>query len=310
MFAELTRASCIATTLGRSSAAATTSSSTLLRPRDPPAQEERRARLDARPGRGPRDAQDLAGGRHDREVAEAAIEHLEQHVAAEPVGAAGVRRRRHRGRDGRVAGQPARDDPCAQVAVGEDPERPVAELDDHATWPRRPSSAAPPRGSASRARRRPARRGSARRRAGRAGRRAGLRSTSASQLGRGLEQRAGDEPQARRAPTAARAAISAPDPVAQRVLGGPRLEPGGKPRQHRRVPEQLALAQQVEHATVVDDLDRRRCGRRAGARPAPRPCREDRRPGAVELDLDAGRDPLATSLRRARRTADAAAGSG
>ena len=75
------------------------------------------------------DAEHPAGRREHGEVAHAAIEHVQPHLAAQPVGRDRVGRRRHRLRDRRIEGQPAGHHACAQVAIGEDPERP-AEVDD------------------------------------------------------------------------------------------------------------------------------------------------------------------------------------
>ena len=81
-----------------------------LRAGDPLAQEERRAGLHGDQVEILDDAEDLAGGRDDREMAEAAIEHVEQHLAAQPVGRAGVGRRGHRGRNRSVPGEPTGQD--------------------------------------------------------------------------------------------------------------------------------------------------------------------------------------------------------
>ena len=72
------------------------------------------------------------------------------------------------------------------------------------------------------------------------------------------------------------------DAVAERVLRRDRREPGRQPRQHRGVPEQLAGAEQVQHAAVVDDLDRSA---------AHYPQVLDR-PGALVEDLGPGRVEL------------------
>ena len=74
------------------------------------------------------------------------------------------------------------------------------------------------------------------------------------------------------------------DAIADRVLGGPGLEAGRQPGDHRRVPEQLARAEQVEDPPVVDDLDRAAADHpevldRPGA------LREDRLPARDDLGL-------------------------
>ena len=46
------------------------------------------------------------------------------------------------------------------------------------------------------------------------------------------------------------------DPVAQGVLGGPRLEAGGQPGQHRGMTERVPRTEQVEQAAIMDDVDR------------------------------------------------------
>jgi hypothetical protein len=81
------------------------------------------------------------------------------------------------------------------------------------------------------------------------------------------------------------------DPVAERVLGGAGGELGRQAGQHRRVTEQLALAETVEHLGAVAQLDRAAAddadvlaGRRALV--------EDHRALAEELDLGVGGDLL------------------
>ncbi len=67
--------------------------------------------------------------------------------------------------------------------------------------------------------------------------------------------------------------------------------------------EQLPHPEQVQHASVVDDLDR------TGADDAQmlhrlRALREDRRPGGKLLDLDRGGDPRKLVRRAANQTVD------
>ena len=71
--------------------------------------------------------------RDDREVAKAPIEHLEQHLAPEPVGPDRVGGIRHRRRYRILPGQTVRDHARAQVAVGENPERAVCLAHHHRT---------------------------------------------------------------------------------------------------------------------------------------------------------------------------------
>ena len=76
-------------------------------------------------------AEHAAGGGDHRAVADAAVEHVQQRLAAGHVRGHGVGRRAHRGRD-RVGGvAPGGHDAGAQVAVGEDAEPAVAEVDHH-----------------------------------------------------------------------------------------------------------------------------------------------------------------------------------
>ena len=126
MLSAATRASCSAITIGRSSAAAAIEVIDGLRPADPAAQEERRAGVHRDQVDVLDDPEHLAGAGHDREVPKAAIEHVEQHLAPEPVRRTRVRGRRHRRGDGLAPAEPGGEDATAQVAVGEDPERPVA----------------------------------------------------------------------------------------------------------------------------------------------------------------------------------------
>ena len=123
-----------------SSRAALASSSTVCARADPLAQEERRPRVRRDEVDVLDHAEDPPGRRHDREMAKPAVEHLEQDVAAEPVRRAGVRGCGHRRRDRRVAAKARRQDAGSQVAIGEDPERAVAEVDDRARRARGASS--------------------------------------------------------------------------------------------------------------------------------------------------------------------------
>ena len=187
-------------------------------------------------------------------------------------GRAGVAGRRHRRRHRLIAGQAAGDHARAQVAVGEDPERAVAEVDDHRGLLRRGHHLGR---LADRGVRRADDRLAAdqrRRRAGATGRRRSSAASAPAAFGRMLEQRARHEAQPGRARKRLLRDVGG-DPVAERVLAGARLEAGGQAGQHRGVAEQLALAEQVEHAAVEHDLDRARCAPPAGARPARRPGR-------------------------------------
>ena len=74
------------------------------------------------------------------------------------------------------------------------------------------------------------------------------------------------------------------DPVAQRVLGRPGLEPRRQPRQHRGVAERVADPEHVEQPPVVDDVDRPRMDH-AQERDRPAVLGQDRRARHVELDL-------------------------
>ncbi len=260
-----------------------------LRSRDPPAQEERGARL----GRDQVDLldhpEDRADRGHHREVAKAAVEHVEEHVAAETIGRARVGRRRHHRRHRHVAGQPVRDHPRAEIVVGEDSERAVAEVYDRG----RHLGGGHQLGRLADRRVRPAYdRVRAQERSDRLERRidAGLGGDGRARMGRGgpeAEQRPGHEPEPGRARQRLLRDLGR-DPVADRVLAGSGLEAGRQAGQHRRVAEQLAFPEQVEHAAVEHDLDRARAHHpqvldRLGA------LREDRRAGAMELGLG-GRD--------------------
>ena len=98
------------------------------------------------------------------------------------------------------------------------------------------------------------------------------------------------------------------DAIANRVLGGPGLEAGRQPGDHRRVPEQLARAEQVEDPAVVDDLDRA-----AADHPEvldrPGTLREDRLSPRVDLGLghrgDAGQVIRAHRVERGERPEEA-----
>ena len=70
-----------------------------------------------------------------------------------------------------------------------------------------------------------------------------------------VHDRPGDEPEHVRAGQQ-RAHDLGGDAIADRILGGPGLEAGRQPGDHRRVAEQLARAEQVQDPPVVDDLDR------------------------------------------------------
>ena len=103
-----------------------------------------------------------------------------------------------------------------------------------------------------------------------------------------VQQRARDELQ-RLGPAEQPAGDVGRDAVADGVLLGARREAGGQAGEHRGLPEELADAQQVEHAPVQDELDG------AAAHDAQVPDRlgalgEDRRAGRVVLDLGGGGD--------------------
>ncbi len=265
------------------------------RARDRRAQVERAARGDGDEV-GVLDHADHPARRRDhREVADPAVEHVEDHLAADAVGGDGVGGRAHDLRDRAVEVGPGGHDAGAQVAVGHDPQR-VAGVDDHAC----------------RAQVRHHARGLADRGVGRA-----ENERPADQLGHGplrrvdgrllaivVAERLQQRPRHVAQPGGARqqrADDRGRDPVAQRVLGRDRGEAGREARQHRAVAEQLARSEQVEHPPVVHDLD----GTRAhgpDVLDGPDPLLEDLRPGRVELDLRGVRHALQiTGLERVER---------
>ena len=99
---------------------------------DQPAHVERVARLDGDQVEVLDDADQFAARRDHREVADPAVEHLEQHAAAEAVRRDGVGGRRHHDADRIIHGDALGDHARAQVTVGDDAERARAvELDHH-----------------------------------------------------------------------------------------------------------------------------------------------------------------------------------
>ena len=268
-----TRASCSATTVGRSSAAALTSSSTLR-----PGRSRWRRKNDDRVWTATRsrssiDAEHLAARRDDREVAKAAVEHLEQR----PRRRAGRARhvyagRGHRGRHRRVARQTRGDHARAQVAIGEDPERPIADLDRRPRWRRPRSSAARPRGSACPDRRRPARRGSATP----TGWWAGSRGGASTSRRRPAPPRSSSDRATKRSPAGARQQLAAP----HRPRSGSRACPRPREPRSRSAGPTASTRDRTAHPRRAGRARGRRgrarphrCARRAGARPARRPAR-------------------------------------
>ena len=219
------------------------------RPDDRRAQVEGRAALGRDEVDVVDDPEERAGRRQHREVADAAVEHLDEHLAGHAVAGDGVRGRAHDLRDGGVGRQAGGQDARAQVAVGEDPEASVAQLHDGARLARvghvarhgrdRRVGPAAHRGRAQQRRDRPLGGGLARaRHPGR----------------RPPEERARDVPQRLR-PREQRAGDVAREAVALRLAAGARGEAGGQLREHRGEAEQLAGTEEVEHAAVVDELD-------------------------------------------------------
>ena len=171
-----------------------------------------------------------------RGVADAALEHLVQDLAGQTVRADRVGGRGHRGIDPDRARAAHRQHAGAQIAVGEHPPSAALELDDRGADPGRghPLGHEPD---------------VLRRLAGHRGR--------ADQLDHRLVVDVG----------AAGAQLAAPravqqrpchldgDAVAERVLGGARLETGRQPGQHRGVAEGVARSQQVQQPALVGDVD-------------------------------------------------------
>ena len=122
-----------------------------------------------------------------------------------------------------------------------------------------------------------------------------------------VQQRARDELQ-RLGPAEQPAGDVGRDPVADGVLLGARREAGRQAREHRRLPEELADAQQVERRARRARARPRRCARRAGARPARRPGRRPSCPPGGPRPRRRRRR-AARRRRRARRTAGGGAGS-
>ncbi len=108
------------------------------------------------------------------------------------------------------------------------------------------------------------------------------------------EQRMRQEPQAR-GTAEERDDVVGRQRVEERVLLGARLVPGGLSGEHRWMAEHLALAEQVDRATPIDEFDRSAADH---ADPAlwPLALRKDRRAGREELDLGPAREPLQLSL--------------
>ena len=162
----------------------------------------------------------------------------------------------------------------AQVAVGEDPERPVARRARRPTSRRRRSSPAPRPGSSSPGRRRPAWRGSGCRPAG--GRGHARERDRPGEVGGRVEQRAGDETQTRRAH----------DELAGDARRGSGSTRSARPREPRSrsaartasTPGRTARPRRAGRARDRGGRSRpRRAHDRAGARPGRRPGRRSSR---------------------------------
>ena len=155
-------------------------------------------------------------------MAETAVEHVEQGLAGQSVGRAGVCRRRHRRGHGLVGAQACRDHPAAQVAVGHDPEYPVAGVDHD-------RGRGHVRHQLRRLPDRSVRADDHGREADQLGHRLvgriAIGQAHAGLLADDLEQRAGDEAQARRGAEQLPRDVR-PDPVTVGVLGGPSFESG------------------------------------------------------------------------------------
>lgn len=181
----------------------------------------------------------------------APVEHVEQHLAAEPVGGGGPGGGGHgRGDGGGGVGAPGHDG--AQVAVGEDADAPVVERDDQRG---RAALRHPPGRLADRGGGRGGAERCAQQLTDRAlgGVGAGVAAASPAAEQRGGEQRAGDVAQA------GGAAEQVPHPFGgQAQAGGGAVRDGGEPDrqpgQHRGVPEQLARPELVEHPPREHDL--------------------------------------------------------
>ena len=222
-------------------------------------------------------------------MADAAVDHRQHQLGARLIGADREHRDAHHIAHRGLEREPGGDDAGAQVAIGDDPELAVPEIDedrahplllhpgcglaqvhtrlaDHRALPDQgPNSllagveAAGPRG----------------RRATRP---------------RSVHQRPGHRSQPRRV-AEQRDHLVRREPVAERVLARAGLPAGRKPGEHPRVPERLALAEQVEHAPVVSQLDGA-CAHHPHRVGRPLTLAEDRRPGLEVLDLDPLREPL------------------
>ena len=228
-----------------------------------------------------------AGG-HDREVAKAAVEHLEQHLAGRGGRRCTCRRaptsrpRPARRRSGRPATTRVRRSRSVRIPSSPSPSSTTTErcpggghqprrLPDRRLGPadHRLAASSVPTGWSARLRA-----GSRASRCSSVGGSSSERATNRRPCGRG-EQLLGD---ARR------------DPVADGVLGGAGLEAGREARQHRCLAEQLAFAEQVQHLAVGHDLDRaaadhsqvptgRRPAQKTSSRPAAARARRPRRRG-------------------------------
>ena len=205
-------------------------------------------------------------GETHREVADPALEHVEQDLAAAAVGRHGVGGRAHHLRDRRARVDAGGDHARAQVAVGHDPQPVVAEVDDHG---RRPLVGHQPRGLADRRVRRAQHERRAHQLGDRALRRVHRRLGALVARER-LEQRARHVPQARPAAPAA----AAPPPRGCGSRASPRPRP---PRSRSAGPRASRRARTARQARAG-----RARGRRGRSRPRrsapPRRARPARRP--------------------------------
>ncbi len=217
-----------------------------VRQRDGAPQQERLAPLGGDQVAVVDHAQDLPGRRQHRDVVHVALEHVEQDVVAEPVGGHGVSGRGHDRGYRLVRAEVGGDHPSPQVTVGHDTER-AGEGHQHrarALVGHPPGRLADRLVALAQQRRRPDQRGHP-----------DLDLVRGCRRNRPGHDRPGDEPEHVRAGQQRPDDVRR-DAVADRVLGGPGLEAGRQPGDHRRVAEQLARAEQVQDPPVVDDLDR------------------------------------------------------
>ena len=288
MSVAATRASCSAITVGRSPAAAAASSPSVVA-RAIAARRWNELRVADRHEVAVLDHADhLAGGGQHREVADAAVEHVEQDLAAAAVGGDGVGGRAHHlatpGALGSTPSATTRERRSRSVTI---PRRSVAEVHDHRGRAGARSSAARPRGSASPA---------SRPRAARAAARPPVAAPGWAPARRRVVARAPRAASARRSagPRAARAA-AAPPP---RGCGSTSVssaataaKPVGRPDSIDACPNSSPGPSEVQHAAVVDDLHRA-AAHDPHVLDRARALLEDLAPGRVELDLGRLRQPL------------------